>query len=138
MGEIIFRVTIVETKEVFWTDQDTDVFRIRNGRVVENQKFLSNGEEVTNDVNVDNNAREDGQSVQANGQRATTNVILNYSVCDRKFCLGLGQTDNCVATKSCELLLAGNSYLVTLKLLASKIIGRKTCQLNSLICLRFK
>ena len=77
---------------------------------------MSSAEEVdNNDVNIENSVGEDRQSVPANSQKTTRSVSLDYSVCKTKFCIGLGETDNCVDSQSCELLLAGMDPLLLFK-----------------------
>jgi len=103
-GNIVFRATIVQTKNVFWTEQDTSVLRFSSGQLVSNKTFLNAEEMEENENGIENSIKMNSETVS---QKATQSPSLNYSICSQKFCLGLGSESDCVSSQSCDVLLSG-------------------------------
>lgn len=93
LGAVIFRATIVQSKNVFWTTQDSPPFSISLHKIP--PQLL----EVTKQSDT-------SASPSTQGTRAPLSSSgINYDVCRKKFCFGL--PNDCIEYRSCNFLLAG-------------------------------
>lgn len=104
VGSIIFRATVVQSKNVFWTALDSQPIEITAH--VEASKpvvAFTSRQSVTPDRSSVDYVQ--SSSVPQSQSSVQTSVGINYEICEKRFCFGL--PSDCVRHRSCVMLLSG-------------------------------
>lgn len=101
---------MVQTKNIFWTEQDSLPVRFLSGKTLQDTKFYKVDDMIESEEQIDDNLGNNPQNFASESQKSTRKSLINYSVCEHKFCLGL--PEGCHEDRSCDVLLSGNFLAV--------------------------
>ncbi|CAG2174719.1 unnamed protein product, partial [Oppiella nova] len=109
IGGVIFRATIVQSKNVFWTALDSQSIHISAPVVIQHKPNLAYNRQ--GDIAESKQSAPPGDNIHASSvphSQSSTDAShsrISYDICDKKFCIGLPV--NCVKFRTCNMLLAG-------------------------------
>lgn len=90
-GSVIFKGTVVQVKQAYWDQIMSEPLFMLNGYRVDQKHFTQNYNTLTNN--------EQGTS------EPLSSSSLDYNQCSERMCLGLGDSTDCLSTRTCQAIL---------------------------------
>lgn len=97
-GTVIFNATVVQVKQAYWRNIVSKTVYFINGQVVDAKVYASRLP-----LKLPNNEHQSMLNDEIVNE-------LNYQHCQSKVCIGLGETSDCLSSKTCQALLTGLFY----------------------------
>ena len=100
-GSIVFRATIVQSKSVYWTAQDSSPVQI--GSPNQSSRYLKKAGQAFQEISPSNKVLNSYQTEPSSSLPQSV-FRLDYNQCQTKLCFGL--PEDCVEQNNCDYLLS--------------------------------